>query len=105
MITRQSLKNRPTFRNAPRRKVHKVGRHIEIVTKGGVVIERRVWDGSTWIAVKSERSLEYALLREILRLKSNMRALSKTYGWDKKVVAKKSAHKTATRVTRKAKKG
>lgn len=79
MITRQSLKNlkrRPTHRNAPRRRVHKIGKHIQLVTYGGIVTEKRVWDGHAWIEV-SDTNMEYLLLKEIFRLKSRVRALSK----------------------------
>jgi len=80
MVTRQSLKNlknKPNHRNAPRRRVHRIGRHIEVVTYGGAVIERRVWDGHEWVTVSPRANMEYALLKEIFRLRSKVNALSK----------------------------
>jgi hypothetical protein len=74
MVKRQSTMS---HKNNPRRRVHKIGRHIEVVTRGGAVIERKVWDGSEWVTVSPRANMEYALLKEIFRLRSKVNALQK----------------------------
>lgn len=76
MKVRQSHK-KPSSRNAPRRRVHRVGKHIQLVTFGGVVAEKRVWDGQTWVEV-SDSNMEYLLLKEIFRLRGRLRALERS---------------------------
>lgn len=80
MITKQSLKNlkkKPTFRNAPRRRKQKIGRSLEITTLGGQIVEKRIHDGTHWVDIANNTSIETVLLFQIRRLQAEVARLKK----------------------------
>jgi hypothetical protein len=65
------------YRKNPRRRLHKIGRHVELVIAGGRIVHRRVYTGSEWIVLQKSANLEMVLFKQIQRLKAKIREMMK----------------------------